>query len=93
MSIVNDSRTFETVNGLIRPAFAVLLGLDAALGMVQTFSALGNVGAGAISLGMVALLAHGVIATHWEPLSSDGRIEGYRVRLTWPRTGVTVPVT
>jgi 4-hydroxybenzoate polyprenyltransferase len=29
-------RTLEIVNGLIRPAFAVLLGLDAALGMVQT---------------------------------------------------------
>jgi 4-hydroxybenzoate polyprenyltransferase len=29
-------RTFEVVRGLIRPPFAVLLGLDAALGMVQT---------------------------------------------------------
>ena len=29
-------RTLEIVNGLIRPPFAVLLGLDAALGMVQT---------------------------------------------------------
>jgi len=30
------NRTFEAVRGLIRPPFAVLLGLDAALGMVQT---------------------------------------------------------
>jgi MFS family permease len=43
-----------------------------ALGMVQTFSALGNVGAGFISLGMVALLAMGVISTHWRWMFSVG---------------------
>ncbi len=43
-----------------------------ALGMVQTFSALGNVAAGFISLGMVALLAHGVIASHWRWMFSVG---------------------
>ena len=36
-----------------------------ALGTVQTFSALGNIGAGLISLGFVALLAAGTITTHW----------------------------
>ncbi|MEI8374947.1 MAG: MFS transporter [Planctomycetota bacterium] len=43
-----------------------------ALGMVQTFSALGNIGAGAISLGFVALLASGVISTHWRWMFSVG---------------------
>ena len=43
-----------------------------ALGMVQTFSALGNIGAGFISLGMVALLSHGVIATYWRWMFSVG---------------------
>ena len=43
-----------------------------ALGMVQTFSALGNIGAGFISLGMVALLAHGVISVHWRWMFSVG---------------------
>ena len=43
-----------------------------ALGMVQTFSALGNIGAGAISLGFVALLAAGVISTHWRWMFSVG---------------------
>src|SRR5208337_2327306 len=36
------------------------------------FSALGNVGAGAISLGFVALLANGVISTHWRWMFSVG---------------------
>ena len=43
-----------------------------ALGMVQTFSAIGNVGAGLISLGFVALLASGVISTHWRWMFSVG---------------------
>ncbi|MGA2254575.1 MAG: MFS transporter [Thermoguttaceae bacterium] len=43
-----------------------------ALGMVQTFSALGNIGAGAISLGFVALLAAGAISTHWRWMFSVG---------------------
>jgi len=43
-----------------------------ALGMVQTFSALGNISAGAISLGFVALLASGVISTHWRWMFSVG---------------------
>ena len=43
-----------------------------ALGMVQTFSALGNIGAGVISLGFVALLAAGVISTHWRWMFSVG---------------------
>ena len=43
-----------------------------ALGMVQTFSALGNIGAGAISLGFVALLAAGMISTHWRWMFSVG---------------------
>jgi MFS family permease len=43
-----------------------------ALGMVQTFSALGNISAGAISLGFVALLAAGVISTHWRWMFSVG---------------------
>ena len=43
-----------------------------ALGMVQTFSALGNIGAGAISLGFVALLASGTISTHWRWMFSVG---------------------
>jgi MFS family permease len=43
-----------------------------ALGTVQTFSALGNIGAGGISLGMVALLSHGIIATHWRWMFSIG---------------------
>ena len=43
-----------------------------ALGMVQTFSALGNIGAGAISLGFVALLASGLITTHWRWMFSVG---------------------
>lgn len=43
-----------------------------ALGMIQVFSALGNISAGFISLGMVALLAQGVIATHWRWMFSVG---------------------
>lgn len=43
-----------------------------ALGMVQTFSALGNVSAGFISLGMVALLAAGLISSHWRWMFSVG---------------------
>ncbi|MGO9114197.1 MAG: MFS transporter [Thermoguttaceae bacterium] len=43
-----------------------------ALGMVQTFSALGNIGAGVISLGFVALLAAGAISTHWRWMFSVG---------------------
>jgi MFS family permease len=43
-----------------------------ALGMVQTFSAVGNMGAGFISLGFVALLASGVISTHWRWMFSVG---------------------
>jgi MFS family permease len=43
-----------------------------ALGAVQTFSAVGNVSAGLISLGMVALLAAGVISTHWRWMFSIG---------------------
>jgi MFS family permease len=43
-----------------------------ALGMVQTFSALGNIGAGAISLGFVALLAAGMISSHWRWMFSIG---------------------
>jgi MFS family permease len=43
-----------------------------ALGMVQVFSALGNVAAGFISLGMIALLMHGVIATYWRWMFSVG---------------------
>ena len=43
-----------------------------ALGMVQAFSALGNIGAGLISLGFVALLAAGVISTHWRWMFSVG---------------------
>lgn len=43
-----------------------------ALGAVQTFSALGNISAGAISLGMVALLSAGVISTHWRWMFSVG---------------------
>jgi len=45
-----------------------------ALGTMQTFSAVGNVGAGLISLGMVALLAAGVISTHWRWMFSIGII-------------------
>ena len=45
-----------------------------ALGMVQTFSALGNIGAGVISLGFVALLAAGMISTHWRWMFSVGII-------------------
>ena len=43
-----------------------------ALGMVQVFSGLGNIGAGVISLGFVALLAAGVISTHWRWMFSVG---------------------
>lgn len=43
-----------------------------ALGALQTVSALGNVGGGLISLGMVALLAMGVISTHWRWMFSVG---------------------
>jgi len=43
-----------------------------ALGAVQTFSAFGNIGAGLISLGMVALLASGVISSHWRWMFSVG---------------------
>jgi MFS family permease len=43
-----------------------------ALGMMQTFSAVGNVGAGLFSLGMVALLAAGMISTHWRWMFSIG---------------------
>jgi len=43
-----------------------------ALGMVQALSALGNVGAGFISLGMVLLFAHGVIGTYWRWMFSVG---------------------
>jgi MFS family permease len=43
-----------------------------ALGMVQTFSAFGNIGAGVISLGFVALLAAGMIQTHWRWMFSVG---------------------
>jgi MFS family permease len=45
-----------------------------ALGMMQTFSALGNVAAGVISLGMVVLLATGVISSHWRWMFSVGII-------------------
>jgi MFS family permease len=43
-----------------------------ALGMLQAFSAFGNVGAGFISLFLVALLARGVISTHWRWMFSVG---------------------
>jgi len=43
-----------------------------ALGMVQTFSAVGNIGAGVISLGFVALFAAGTISTHWRWMFSVG---------------------
>ena len=43
-----------------------------ALGMVQTFSAVGNISAGLISLGFVALLAGGLISTHWRWMFSVG---------------------
>ena len=43
-----------------------------ALGMVQACSAIGNVGAGVISLGFVALLASGVISSHWRWMFSVG---------------------
>ncbi len=43
-----------------------------ALGMVQAFSAFGNVTAGLISLGFVALLAAGLISTHWRWMFSVG---------------------
>jgi MFS family permease len=45
-----------------------------ALGMLQAFSALGNVSAGFISLFFVALLAQGVISTHWRWMFSVGII-------------------
>jgi MFS family permease len=45
-----------------------------ALGAVQTFSAFGNIGAGLISLGMVALVTVGVITTHWRWMFSIGII-------------------
>ena len=45
-----------------------------ALGMVQAFSAFGNIGAGVISLGFVALLAAGMISTHWRWMFSVGII-------------------
>ena len=40
--------------------------------MVQTFSAVGNMGAGFISLGFVALLANGVISSDWRWIFSVG---------------------
>jgi MFS family permease len=43
-----------------------------ALGTVQVFSAFGNISAGLISLGFVALLAGGVISTHWRWMFSVG---------------------
>jgi len=43
-----------------------------ALGMVQTFSAVGNMGAGFVSLGLVALLARGTISSHWRWMFSVG---------------------
>ena len=43
-----------------------------ALGAVQAFSAFGNIGAGAISLGFVALLAMGWISTYWRWMFSVG---------------------
>ena len=43
-----------------------------ALGMVQVFSAVGNIGAGLISLGFVALLAASIIQTHWRWMFSVG---------------------
>ena len=43
-----------------------------ALGAVQIFSALGNISAGFISLGFVALLAMGVISSHWRWMFSVG---------------------
>jgi MFS family permease len=43
-----------------------------ALGTVQVFSAVGNMGAGFISLGFVALLAVGMINTHWRWMFSVG---------------------
>ena len=43
-----------------------------ALGAVQTFSAFGNITAGLISLGFVALLAAGIISTHWRWMFSVG---------------------
>ena len=43
-----------------------------ALGTVQVFSAVGNMGAGFISLGFVALLASGMISTHWRWMFSVG---------------------
>jgi MFS family permease len=45
-----------------------------ALGMVQACSAFGNIGAGVISLGFVALLAAGLISTHWRWMFSVGII-------------------
>ncbi len=43
-----------------------------ALGAVQVFSGVGNMGAGFISLGFVALLASGLISTHWRWMFSVG---------------------
>ena len=43
-----------------------------ALGMLQSFSALGNVAAGVISLGMVELWSRNVIASHWRWMFSVG---------------------
>jgi MFS family permease len=43
-----------------------------ALGMVQTFSAVGNISAGLISLFLVGLVMRGVIATHWRWMFSVG---------------------
>lgn len=43
-----------------------------ALGAVQTFSALGNISAGLISLGMVALWTAGIISVHWRWMFSVG---------------------
>ena len=46
-------------------------------GTVQAFSALGNVGAGVISLGFVALLAAGAISTHWRWMFSVGIVPSF----------------
>ncbi len=48
-----------------------------ALGMVQAFSAFGNVTAGLISLGFVALLAAGLISTHWRWMFSVGIVPSF----------------
>jgi MFS family permease len=45
-----------------------------ALGMLQAFSAFGNVGAGFISLFMIELWSHGIIATQWRWMFAVGII-------------------